>query len=75
MKVAPGKYRHFKGNNYTVIGIARHSESQEELVVYQQEYGDHSLWVRPLTMFMEIVEVDGREVPRFQFVEATEKRE
>ena len=73
--IATGRYRHYKGNEYTVIGIARHSESQEELVVYRQEHGDRILWVRPLSMFMEIVEVDGREVLRFQFVEATEEQE
>ena len=75
MKVIPGRYRHFKGNEYTVVGTARHSESQDELVVYRQEYGDHSLWVRPLAMFTEIVEVDGREIPRFQFVKVPEKQE
>jgi hypothetical protein len=63
-----GRYRHYKGNEYTVIGAARHSETQEELVVYRQEYGDRSLWVRPLAMFTEIVTVDGMEVPRFQFL-------
>ena len=75
MKVIPGRYRHIKGNEYTVVGIARHSESQDELVVYRQEYGDHSLWVHPLAVFSETVEVDGREVPRFQFVKAPEKQE
>jgi cupin 2 domain-containing protein len=60
-----GRYRHYKGNEYTVIGIARHSESQEALVVYRQEYGDRGLWVRPLKMFSETVLVDGRETPRF----------
>ena len=62
----PGHYRHYKGNEYTVLGVARHSETHEELVVYRQEYGDHGLWVRPRTMFMETVTVDGKEVPRFQ---------
>ena len=66
--VKPGRYRHYKGNDYTVIGIARHSETEEELVVYRKEYGDHGLWVRPLAMFTEIVEVGGRTVPRFQFL-------
>jgi hypothetical protein len=61
----PGRYRHYKGNFYEVIGIARHSESEEELVVYRQLYGDGSLWVRPLGMFMEDVDVDGSPVPRF----------
>ena len=63
-----GRYRHYKGNEYTVIGVARHSETQEELAVYRQEYGDHGLWVRPKTMFTETVEVEGRQVPRFQYV-------
>ncbi len=60
-----GRYRHYKGNDYEVIGIARHSETEEEMVVYRKLYGDHSLWVRPLTMFLELVEVNGRLVPRF----------
>ncbi len=64
----PGRYRHFKGNEYTVIGIVRHSESLEELVLYRQEYGDHGLWVRPVDMFLETVEVQGQIVPRFQYL-------
>lgn len=63
--VRPGRYRHYKGNEYQVIGIARHSETEEELVVYRCLYGDHSLWVRPLAMFMEEVASNGRHVPRF----------
>jgi cupin 2 domain-containing protein len=62
----PGRYRHYKGNEYTVIGTARHSETLEELVVYRQEYGEHGLWVRPRPMFSETVKVDGRELPRFE---------
>ena len=73
MSVTPDRYRHFKGNEYTVIGTARHSEIDEQMVVYRQEYGDHSLWVRPLTMFQELVTVDGKEVPRFRRIEATEE--
>ena len=69
MSVCPGRYRHYKGNDYTVIGIARHSETQEELVVYRQEYGDNGLWVRPLAMFVETVEVDGKLVARFERME------
>src|SRR5262245_27421574 len=65
-EITPGRYRHYKGNQYTVLGVARHSETQEELVVYRQEYGDHGLWVRPKKMTMENVLVDGKEVPRFQ---------
>ena len=64
-RLRPGRYRHYKGNLYEVIGIARHSETEEEMVVYRKLYGDHSLWVRPLTMFQEQVEVNGRLVPRF----------
>ena len=67
-EIAAGRYRHYKGNEYTVIGVARHSETEEELVVYRQEYGDRRLWVRPKTMFVETVEVDGRRVQRFHFV-------
>lgn len=66
----PGRYRHYKGNEYTVIGTARHSETQEELVVYRQEYGEHGLWVRPKKMFSETVTVGGQELPRFQPLEA-----
>lgn len=61
-----GRYRHYKGNEYTVLGTARHSETLEDLVVYRQEYGDRGLWVRPRQMFSETVKVDGRDVPRFQ---------
>ena len=64
-----GRYRHFKGNEYIVIGVAKHSETLEEMVVYRQDYGERGLWVRPKEMFLETVEVDGRQVPRFQFVE------
>ena len=64
----PGRYRHYKGNFYEVIDVARHSETEEELVVYRKLYGDNSLWVRPLAMFMENVPVDGRSVPRFEWV-------
>lgn len=64
--VPPGRYRHYKGREYSVIGTARHSETLEELVVYRREADDRSLWVRPRTMFSELVTVDGREVPRFE---------
>src|ERR1700686_3640652 len=66
--VQPGRYRHFKCNEYTVVGVAFHSETQEELVVYRQEYGDHGLWVRPKQMFLETVAVDAKAVPRFRYV-------
>jgi len=64
-EIQPGRYRHYKGNEYTVLGVARHSETLEELVVYRQEYGERGLWVRPAAMFAETVEVEGRAVPRF----------
>lgn len=60
-----GRYRHYKGNEYTVLGVARHSETLEELVVYRQEYGERGLWVRPAAMFTETVMVNGKPVPRF----------
>ncbi len=65
MAITPGIYRHYKGNRYRVIGVARHSETDEEMVVYRCLYGDCSLWVRPLAMFTENVLADGREIPRF----------
>jgi len=64
-----GRYRHYKGKDYEVIGVARHSETDELLVVYRCLYGDFSLWVRPLAMFGENVIVDGRETPRFRYNE------
>lgn len=63
-----GRYRHYKGNEYSVLGVARHSETQEEQVVYRPEYGEHGLWVRPKQMFLETVLVEGREVPRFRYL-------
>jgi cupin 2 domain-containing protein len=66
LPIQPGRYRHYKGNEYTVIGTARHSETLEEQIVYRQEYGNHGLWVRPKQMFLETVEVDGQAVPRFR---------
>jgi cyclomaltodextrinase len=65
--IRSGRYRHYKGNDYEVIGIARHSETEEELVVYRKLYGDGSLWVRPLTMFIEDVVVDGKKIQRFSW--------
>jgi hypothetical protein len=64
----PGRYRHFKGKEYRVLGVARDSETMRPMVVYQTLYGDFSWWVRPLEMFTEEVERDGRRVPRFEFV-------
>jgi hypothetical protein len=61
----PGIYRHYKGNDYEVIGLARHSESLEPLVVYRARYGERGLWVRPAAMFTEEIEIAGRRVARF----------
>ncbi|HTM06289.1 MAG TPA: DUF1653 domain-containing protein [Patescibacteria group bacterium] len=63
-----GLYKHYKGNMYQLIGIARHSETSEQLAVYQALYGDFGLWVRPLSMFQETVEHAGQIMPRFAFV-------
>ncbi len=66
--IRPGKYRHFKGGEYEVIGVARHSETDEYLVVYRPLFGDEGLWVRPLTMFQEVVTIGSRTVPRFEYL-------
>ncbi|MBD3658567.1 DUF1653 domain-containing protein [Marinobacter sp.] len=65
----PGRYRHYKGQDYEVLGVARHSETEEQMVVYRCLYGDFSLWVRPLSMFLETVNVAGEQVPRFSLIE------
>ncbi|WP_439888136.1 DUF1653 domain-containing protein [Pseudomonas sp. MBLB4123] len=70
MQLQAGLYRHYKGPEYRVLGVARHSETEQQLVVYQALYGDFGLWVRPLSMFCEEVEVDGRRVPRFALIRA-----
>ncbi len=70
MNIQPGLYRHYKGQQYRVFGTARHSETEEELVVYQALYGDYGLWVRPLSMFCETVLVDGEQIARFALLTA-----
>jgi hypothetical protein len=72
-EIKPGRYQHYKGKFYEVIGLARHSETLEELVIYKalynsEEFGNNALWARPKKMFLETVIVDGKEVPRFKFV-------
>ncbi len=74
MEVKLGKYKHFKGKLYEVTGFARHSETLEELVIYKALYDSDkfekgSLWVRPKKMFLETVNRDGKEMPRFEFIE------
>lgn len=68
MNLLPGIYEHYKGKHYLVLGVARHSETQEPLVVYRCLYDDYSLWVRPLAMFTESVSIDGKTVQRFTFL-------
>ena len=65
-----GLYRHYKGNNYELLHVARHSETEELLAVYRPLSGGRDIWVRPLAMFMESVEVAGEKVPRFHFIES-----
>ena len=68
--VGAGRYRHYKGPEYRVFAVARHSETEELVVFYQALYGERGLWVRPLSMFTETVEVNGETVPRFALIEA-----
>lgn len=69
MEITPGKYRHFKGNEYEVLYITRHSETLEEMVVYRALYGERGIWVRPASMWNEIVERDGKTYRRFTKIE------
>lgn len=72
MALQRGIYQHYKGQIYQVFNVARHSETEEQLVVYQCLYGDYSMWVRPLSMFVETVELeDGQVIPRFKLIQAT----
>lgn len=70
MSLKAGKYRHFKGGEYAVFGLAQHSETGEAMVVYSPLYGEQGLWVRPLAMFEQAVEREGKILPRFEFIEA-----
>ena len=69
MEIKPGKYRHFKGKEYEVLGVAKHSETLEPMVVYRALYGEGGLWVRPASMWNETVEQEGKIVKRFTFAE------
>lgn len=69
MEIKIGRYRHFKGKEYEVIGVAKHSETLEELVVYRALYGEGGLWVRPAAMWHEAVERDGKTVQRFTYIQ------
>lgn len=64
-----GIYRHYKGNNYKLLAVATHSETLEKMAVYQALYGERGIWVRPLSMFTETVEKDGKRLKRFQLIE------
>lgn len=72
MSLQTGLYQHYKGPQYRVLGVAKHSETEEELVVYQALYGAFGLWVRPLSMFVEQVEIDGVQQSRFTLLQAEE---
>ena len=68
-EIKPGRYRHYKGNEYEVLYIAKHSETLEDMVVYRALYGDNEIWVRPASMWNEIIEKDGCSVKRFTMIE------
>ena len=72
IEIKPGRYRHFKGNEYEVIGIAKHSETTEEMVVYRALYGEHGFWVRPASMWNETIERDGMVYLRFTWIKDSE---
>lgn len=66
--IKPGRYRHFKGKEYEVLYIATHSETREEMVVYRALYGEHGVWVRPASMWNEVIERDGKTYRRFTYI-------
>ena len=68
MEFKKGIYEHYKGNRYELLGIANHSETLEKMVIYKALYGENELWVRPISMWNETVEINGQTVPRFKFI-------
>lgn len=68
-EIVPGIYKHYKNKRYKVLCEATHSETEEKMIVYQCLYGEYDMWVRPKSMFTELVEVDGEKVPRFALIE------
>jgi hypothetical protein len=68
--IKTGTYRHYKGNEYEIIGLAKNSETLEEFVVYRALYGDYQLWIRPKAMFFETVQKDGKEIHRFEYLDS-----
>lgn len=67
-RIKSGRYRHFKGQHYEVMGVVTHSETEEKLVLYKSLYGKCDLWVRPLELFLSSVEVEGEQIPRFEYL-------
>ena len=72
--ISPGIYRHYKGNLYEAVAIAKHSETLEDMVVYKALYGERGTWVRPLAMWEDLVEIDCKTVKRFEYISEAEKR-
>ena len=68
--IKPGRYRHYKGKDYEVVGTATHSETEQQMVVYRTLYGNYDLWVRPLDNFVETVTIEQQQQPRFAFIES-----
>ena len=69
-----GRYRHYKGKEYEVIGVAKHSETEEDFVVYRTLYGNFDLWIRPKAMFLEIISINGQPIARFEYIGNLEDR-
>ena len=66
--ISPGIYRHYKGRQYEVLGLAKHSETMEDMVIYKALYGEYDIWVRPLSMWENLIEVDGKMIKRFKYM-------